>query len=150
MIIWFESTRRIQPALHAQANTSVMDFSAWSYAKNRLPENILTNHVYLLSTMRPTLLTGVLAKPVKTRSRRRSVWDLGNGKSLVLLRDTHTDLNDFITNLCVHTIEARKIRRLVRSPDLVRKISKYVKIQIPLRSMILMRKVLETWVLMIG
>ena len=119
--------KEIQPALHSQANSSELDFSAWSYALNRLPEDILHNHVYLLSTMRPTLLTGVLAVPVKTRSRRRSIWSLGNGKSLVLLRDTHTDLNDFVTNLCVHTIEARKIRRRIRSPELVRQISEHSK-----------------------
>jgi hypothetical protein len=119
--------KEIQPALHAQANSSILDFAAWSYALNRLPEDILHNHVYLLSTMRPTLLSGVLAVPVHTRSRRRSIWRLGNGKGLVLLRDTHTDLNDFVTNLCVHTIEARKIRRRIRSPELVRQISKAIK-----------------------
>jgi len=50
---------------------------------------------------------------VKTICRRRSTWNLGNGKIFILLRDSQTDIIDLMTCLCLHAIESRKLRNLL-------------------------------------
>ncbi|KAJ3338362.1 hypothetical protein HDU93_009597 [Gonapodya sp. JEL0774] len=47
---------------------------------------------------------------VKTSARRRTTIVLMHGKIFVLLRDATTDLLDFTTCLCLHTIELQKLR----------------------------------------
>ncbi|MBM75899.1 MAG: hypothetical protein CMK59_10905 [Proteobacteria bacterium] len=115
--------QKMTPALHSLMKDERIDFNAWSYAKARLPENILTNHIYLLSPMPPPLLNTLNMEQISTPARRRSIWNLGYGKSLVLIRDRHTDLTDFVTNLCVHSIEARKIRRRINASLIVQQLN---------------------------
>ena len=113
--------KNMNPALHPLAHKTQIDFGAWSYARNRLPQDILHTHVYLLATEIPTLLSPISndLDGVETRHRRRIIKKLNPGKSLVLVRDMHTDLIDFVSNLCVHTIEAKKMRKKLHAHNIL-------------------------------
>ncbi|KXS21030.1 hypothetical protein M427DRAFT_350598 [Gonapodya prolifera JEL478] len=50
---------------------------------------------------------------VKTSARRRTTVVIMHGKIFVLLRDSTTDLLDFTTCLCLHTVELHKLRSAV-------------------------------------
>lgn len=49
--------------------------------------------------------------------RRRSCKLLMPGQAYILLRPGHSDLIDFVTNLCLHTCEAIKFRALMKPID---------------------------------
>lgn len=116
-----ELYKQISPALHPKLHTKELDEAGWSYAINRLPNDLIHTHVYLLTPMPPVLLTGTqaLSQPVESKARRRTAWKLTPGKTLVILRDAKTDLSDFVTNLCLHAVEAQKMRRKLHSAELV-------------------------------
>lgn len=107
----------IQPALHPKSNSEEMDLGAWGYAINRLPQDCTTTFVYLLSAGLPELLQHMKSQPVETIARRRQAWSIAPGKTLIALRDAKTDLADFVTCLCVHAVESRKLRRRFRSAE---------------------------------
>ena len=112
--------RQLDSALHRGCQDTRIDFSALSYAVARLPRNIgstlqllLTENVpYLYATPSDTFSV------VSTAARRRSVWEIMPGKSLILLRDGWSDLIDVVSCLCIYAVEARKIRHRMRNPDL--------------------------------
>ncbi len=115
----------MSPALHPHIKEAQkIDFGAWSYARNRLPQDILTTHVYLIATETPSLLAPISQhlQGVKTKYRRRNIKKINPGKSLVLVRDMHTDLIDFVSNLCIHSIEAQKLRRLLHQHNILEKL----------------------------
>lgn len=116
------SYQDLSPALHPAINDSKIDVGAWLYAVRRLPENITRAHVLLLSKTKPALFedTEAFAEPIGTAARRRTVWALSQGKSLVMLRDGWTDLTDFLSLLSLHATEARKVRRRIRSSDILK------------------------------
>jgi hypothetical protein len=51
---------------------------------------------------------------------------LGDGKSLMLIREDYTDVIDFLSMLCLHAIEARKLRQRIASPQSFRIIQDFV------------------------
>ena len=118
--------KKMMPALHFGATNPKLDFGAWSYALNRLPQDLLQTHVYLVSTEIPSLLSPLSPslKSVETRYRRRTIKKLNDGKSLVLVRDMHTDLIDFVSNLCVHMMEAKKLRRYLHKHNILQELHK--------------------------
>lgn len=120
--------KALSPALHPGVHRSEIDTGAWLYAARRLPENLTQNYVSLLSRNLPLLLSRPddIARKVPTKARRRSIWELKTGKSLVQLRDGQTDFIDFMTNLCLHSVEARKLRKRIRSPHLMAEIAEAV------------------------
>jgi len=61
-----------------------------------------------------------------TVGRRRAVFRLGDGKSLMLIREDYTDVIDFLSMLCLHAIEARKLRQRIASPQSFRLIQDFV------------------------
>jgi CRP-like cAMP-binding protein len=103
----------LEPALHPHAREARIDFAALTYVLKRLPAQITeTFAIYLTDTLPPRLLCAdELFEPVPTDARRRTVYELMPGKSLVLLRDGVSDLSDFMTCLCAYVVEARKLRR---------------------------------------
>ncbi|MDF1667387.1 MAG: cyclic nucleotide-binding domain-containing protein, partial [Planctomycetota bacterium] len=121
--------KALSPALHPGVNRAEIDTGAWLYAIRRLPENLTKNYVMLLSRNLPLLLSRPddIAEKVTTKARRRSIWELKTGKSLVQLRDGQTDFIDFMTNLCLHSVEARKLRKRIRSPHLMVEIAQALK-----------------------
>jgi len=104
----------MKPAIHPNVKTSKLDTSAWVYAIKRLPMNICSTSTIVMSTKIIPILMDEMKKNntgnVKTVCRRRSTWNLGNGKIFILLRDQQTDIIDLMTCLCLHSIESKKIK----------------------------------------
>jgi len=108
---------QLQPALHPHASDpDEIDIGALSYAVRRLPDNITATLSYYLTDTLPTLYSDPDERfvAVPTAGRRRAVYEMMPGKSMVLVRDGDSDLVDFLSCLCLYAIEARKIRRRVR------------------------------------
>jgi CRP-like cAMP-binding protein len=107
----------LEPALHPHlADGDTIDVGALGYAVARLPENLTRTLAFFITETLPELYSEPDSRfeLVRTVARRRTVYEMIPGKSMVLLRDGISDLVDFITCLCVYAIEARKIRRMVR------------------------------------
>jgi CRP-like cAMP-binding protein len=105
---------RLRPALHSGVSeTHEVDAGALSYAIRRLPENLTGTLAYYVTDTLPALFAAPARHfdPVPTAARRRAVYEMMPGKSMVLVRDGISDLLDFICCLCLFAIEARKLRR---------------------------------------
>lgn len=111
----------IGPALHPGALSRQIDFNALRYAIVRLPDNVTRNFVYLLTDDLPYeySLPDETFQGVPTKSRRRNVWEMLPGKSMILLRSGLSDLIDFVSCLCLYAVEARKIREKLADPRLL-------------------------------
>ena len=109
--------KKISSALHPHCDSSTLDIDAWKYALFRLPENITSTYSYLFTDKFPdTLSHPEIALPIKSSGRARSIFQVMPGKSIVLLRELETDLLDFLSNLCIHVVESRKLRHKISSP----------------------------------
>ena len=111
--------RRLQPALHRQAQSDIIDFDALDYAVPRLPDDITQSLALFLTDELPWLYSQPdrTFEAVPTRARRRTAYRMMPGKLLVLLRAGLSDLLDLITCLCVLSVEARKLRRRLTDPE---------------------------------
>ena len=105
--------RLLEPALHPGANAKELDFDALRYAVSRLPANVTRTFVYLLSDELPLEFSDPdkTFRSISTEARRRNIWEMLPGKNMVLLRTRISDLFDFVTCLCVYSVEAVKIRK---------------------------------------
>jgi hypothetical protein len=114
--------KNLAPALHRKANDqSTIDFEALAYAVRRLPANTLETFVFLLSDNLPSVYASpdLLFPPVPTEARRRFVYRMMAGKDMVLVRSGLSDLLDFVTCLCLFSVETRKIRYRLNHPELI-------------------------------
>lgn len=112
----------LQPALHPLVGESAaIDFAALEYAVRRLPANVTRTFSFLLTDELPEGFSPpqVYFPDVPTAGRRRDIWEVLPGKNVVLLRDGMSDLIDMVSCLCLYAVEARKIRRRVRTPPSV-------------------------------
>lgn len=112
--------KKINSSLHPYRKSKNIDISAWNYAIQRLPENLTSTFVFHLSNSLP----GIFEKDekiseVNSKSRKRTVYKTLSGKNVVVLRDMESDLNDFLSNLCIHFIEAKKLRRKLKLPTVL-------------------------------
>ena len=120
--------QNLEPALHPAVKESRIDFGGLSYAVSRLPANVTRNFVYLLTDDLPY----EFSRPedsfdsVPTEARRRQVWEMLPGKSLVLFRNGLSDLIDFISCLCLYAVEVRKIRKKISDPETLRFIGTFL------------------------
>ena len=111
--------KKINPCLHSGANTNDFDLDSWSYALNRLPKKILETYVYVVMNKPPSILSTSdnlildLMPRVHSNLRKRDIIQNINGKNIIVLREMETDLIDFLTNMCIHIIESRKIRKFI-------------------------------------
>jgi len=120
-----ELYRTLEPALHPGLNEpETIDVGALSYVVKRLPENLTSTFAWYFTDDIPALYTdpASLFPEVPTVARRRSVWQMLPGKNMVLLRNGLTDILDFLTCLCVFSVEAQKIRRRLHDPALLVKL----------------------------
>jgi hypothetical protein len=114
--------RQIDSCLHPKCNTDVIDFSAWTYSLNRLPDNIFETFVFILLNKPSKILFSrddvvkEITPRIHTTSRNRDVFRYMDGKNVIVVREMETDVLDFISNICIHIIEAHKIRKLISSP----------------------------------
>lgn len=107
----------LRPALHPHASdVDTIDLGALSYAVRRLPDNLTRTLSFYLTEALPALYNEPDSRfeAVDTAGRRRAVYEMMPGKSMVLVRDGISDIVDFISCLCLYAIEAKKIRRRVR------------------------------------
>lgn len=113
-----ELFKRIKPCIHRFGDSSKIDVSAWAYALNRLPANILNTYVYFASRSLNSHIASVakVAKLVETKARRRTCFEVRPGNSVILVRDVETDLVDFVSCLAVHIIESIKLRKRLSDP----------------------------------
>jgi CRP-like cAMP-binding protein len=120
--------RKLKPAIHSRMDSHEIDTGGWAYAIRRLPENVTQTFVFLFSSSIPDIYLhpDLLVNMVPTVGRRRAVFRLGDGKSLVLIREDYTDVIDFLSMLCLHAIEARKLRQRISSPRSFRLIQDFV------------------------
>jgi len=111
--------RKVYPCIHAGANSKEFDLDAWSYALNRLPKKVLETYVYVVMNKPPSILSTSdelildLMPRVHSNLRKRDVIQNINGKNIIVLREMESDLIDFMTNMCIHIIEAKKIRNFI-------------------------------------
>jgi len=119
-----ELYKTLEPALHPGLNDPALDLGALSYAVRRLPENLTSTLSWYFTDDIPALYTepGQMFPEVATAARRRSVWQMLPGKNMVLLRNGLTDILDFLTCLCLFSVEAQKIRRKLHDPALLAKL----------------------------
>ncbi|MBL4848229.1 MAG: cyclic nucleotide-binding domain-containing protein [Planctomycetes bacterium] len=116
--------RELHPALHPRLHEKSIDTDALGYAVARLPEAVSRTSVYFLTNAMPPLYADPDSKfdRAKTAARRRSAWQLMPSKTLILLRDGLSDVTDFLTCLCLYAVEAKKIRKRVRSSETLREL----------------------------
>lgn len=104
---------KLEPAIHAGARTpSTLDTDSWSYAVNRLPMHINEIFAFLVSTRVHEGANG--GAPLQTAMRRRTSRLMMPGKAFVLLRPGQSDLIDFVSCLCLHVVESRKLREAMK------------------------------------
>lgn len=111
--------QELEPALHPKVNDrSEIDFSALTYAVNRLPTNVTDTFAFFLTDELPPLYSkpDQTFRSISTTARRRDIYEMLPGKNMVLLRNGLSDLIDLVTCLCLFTVEARKIRSRLRNP----------------------------------
>ena len=114
--------KKIKPCLHQKADSDELDISAWTYALNRLPSNVIECYIFVLVNKQPRLLNlheqlgDLKLTKIKTTTRLRDTYKYLDGKNLIVLRDMETDVIDFVSNLCIHYIESKKIRKRIYSP----------------------------------
>ena len=125
-----ELYKKTEPCLHQKCNSEEFDFSAWTYALKRLPENVIENYIFILTNKQPNLLTvqdelgEMKLEKVDSSARYRDIYKYLNGKDMIVMRDMESDVLDFITNMCVHYIESTKIREHIFSPNNIINLSK--------------------------
>lgn len=108
---------KISSSLHPYLKSKDLDISAWKYAIERLPENLTSTFVYHLVTEIPEIIkTDDRVAKVSTKSRMRTIFNTLTGKNMLVLRDMESDLNDLLSNMCIHCIEAKKLRNKLRLP----------------------------------
>jgi len=122
-----ESYVALEPALHPLAGEeAAIDWGALSYAVRRLPANLTSSFVFLLTDNLPSVYASpeLLFPFVPTDARHRFVYEMMGGKDMVLVRSGISDIMDFLTCLCLFAVEARKIRYRLNHPDLIRALSR--------------------------
>ena len=126
--------KKIKPCLHQKADSDELDISAWTYALNRLPSNVIECYIFVLVNKQPRLLNlheqlgDLKLTKIKTTTRLRDTYKYLDGKNLIVLRDMETDVIDFVSNLCIHYIESKNIRKRIYSPLTISELHKTGKI----------------------
>jgi hypothetical protein len=123
-----EAYKALEPALHPLArDEATIDWDALSYAVRRLPDNVGRTFVFLLTDNLPTVYASpeLLFPAVPAEARHRYTYEMMPGKDMVLIRNGLSDLVDFLTCLCLFSVEARKIRYRLNHPTLIRALSRF-------------------------
>lgn len=121
--------RALNPAIHrGAADDRYIDFGALMYAVRRLPQNVTHTFGYLLVDELPQAYSPpeYFFRVIHTAARRRDVWEMLPGKSMVLLRSGLSDLLDLVSCLCLYAVEARKIRKRLQERHYLMKIQDYL------------------------
>ena len=122
----------IDSCLHTKANNNnELDIFAWVYSLNRLPQDVFKTFIYVLVNKPPKMLalskelSDKLIPKVKINARNRDAHKYLDGKGVIIVRELETDVLDFISNLCIHLIEGRKMRKIIHSPLTISKLHEF-------------------------
>ncbi len=106
--------------LHPKQKNTEIDTSAWHYAMSRLPQRVTETFVFYVTLSMPDFLSHpAVTSSVIAVARSRNVFQVIQGKCIVMLRDMETDLFDFLSILCIHMVEAKKLFHRINSPSIV-------------------------------
>jgi hypothetical protein len=120
--------KTVNSCMHPKACMDEIDVTAWTYALNRLPINVIETYIFVLVTKPPRLLSlsDELAQDLLPRmptiARNRDCYKYLDGKNVIIVRELETDVLDFVSNVCIHIIESTKIRKFLSSPITINKI----------------------------
>lgn len=115
--------KKVNSCIHPKLNSPEVDFSAWYYSVERLPESLMETFVYNVvntSTKVVTMDSDIFNKfidKIDCNSRPRNIFKYLEGKGLIVCRDMETDVLDFVSNMSIHILEARKLRNLLSNPN---------------------------------
>lgn len=107
-------------------NINKIDFSGWNYAVERLPPGLMNTFVYNLvnaSTKYISMDKDVFFSYVEvkeSKARNRTIFNYLPGKDIIVCRDMETDVLDFVSNMCIHVSECKKMRNLISNPSTYR------------------------------
>lgn len=121
---------QLEPALHPYANdTEKIDFGALAYAVRRLPRNLTRTFAWFITDNLPDLYgrPDLTFAPIVSDARPRAIYEMTPGKNMVLIRDGLSDLVDLVTCMCLFSLEARKLRRRLRTPDALLAINEFLR-----------------------
>jgi hypothetical protein len=121
--------KALEPAGHPLANEEGrLDLAALLYATRRLPENVTRTFLFLLTDELPFMYGSAdeLFEFSPSQARHRFVYQMLPGKDMILVRTGLSDLMDFVTCLCLFSVETHKIRYRLNHPDVIAAICDYV------------------------
>lgn len=114
--------KELEPVLHPHAaEKDKLNLSALSYAIRRLPANVSTTFAWFLTDDLPSNFRDPDSyfPQVPSEARRRNIWQVAQGKNMVLIRNGVSDLTDLISNLCLYSVEAQKLRTRLNDPAML-------------------------------
>ena len=82
--------KKINPCIHQKCNSEEIDFSAYSYALNRLPIDVIEIYIFILVNRQPRILNlnDILGKigveKVKCIARMRDIYKYLDGKNVII------------------------------------------------------------------
>jgi hypothetical protein len=120
-----EMYKKTNPCLHPKMSSQEIDYSAWFYSLNRLPQNVLDTFVFVLLNKPPKVLFSKdqladnYIPRIITKGRNRDVFKFLNGKGVIVVREMETDILDFVSNMCINVIEAKKLVFYLNTPKIL-------------------------------
>ena len=121
--------KALEPALHPHLNKPAeIDFAALAYAVRRLPQHTSRTLVWFMADELPLLYSTPEKNftAVTTPGRRRAIYEMMPGKSIIFLRDGMSDLIDLLSCLCLYAVEARKIRKRIEDPAILGRLTHFL------------------------
>ena len=94
--------KKINPCIHQKCNSEEIDFSAYSYALNRLPIDVIEIYIFILVNRQPRILNlndilgNIGVEKVKCIARMRDIYKYLDGKNVIICRDMESNFLDFI------------------------------------------------------
>jgi len=118
----------LSPILHRGCHQKNIDFNALYYAVSRLPDNLTSMHLLVLSEDILSFYK-IVEKHIKLdaeKGKKVNFFEVLPGKVLILLRDEVSHYADILSKYCVYVIEVRKIiERLNETPEVLEKLAQH-------------------------
>ena len=125
---FLEAYRAIQPSIHRLCQQKdAVDVEALLYALARLPDRIHRVREVLVQADVPDKLPGMHGiEEVVVPTRRRTTFQIGEDRVVVVAREGVTELLDLITLLSAFAVEAYKIHHLLQQSEVLADVRRYL------------------------
>ena len=125
---FLDAYRDINPSIHRHCQQKdVVDVQALLYVLCRLPDRIYATREILVQADVPDKLPGMTGiEAVVVPTRRRSTYQLGDDRVVIVAREGVTELLDLVTLLSGFAVEAYKIHRLLRDSEVLTDLHTYL------------------------